>query len=194
MTSTATIHLSDCVTGMAEHLAPESVDLCVTSIPFGALFMYSGKNEDIGNNQDGTDMRASMFGLHMRFFIDQLQRVMKPGTNACIHIQQLLRYKNQHGSMGRRDFRGAVVDLFESGRLRVEGRVRYPEEPADHRQAAEPALPDVRDGQAQRPRPRAGGERLRDDLPEARRSNAGPSALRPHKESQGMGDAGRMDP
>jgi hypothetical protein len=151
MTSTATIHLSDCVTGMAEHLGPESVDLCVTSIPFGALFMYSGKNEDIGNNQDGTDMRASMFGLHMRFFIEQLQRVMKPGTNACIHIQQLLRYKNQHGSMGRRDFRGAVVDLFESGRLRMEGRVRYPEEPADHRQAVEPSLLDVRDGQAQRP-------------------------------------------
>ena len=37
------------VAGMAEHLKPESVDLCVTSIPFGALFSYSGKTEDIGS-------------------------------------------------------------------------------------------------------------------------------------------------
>lgn len=59
--------------------------------------MYSGKNEDIGNNSDGTDMRASMFGLHLRFFIEQLERVLKPGRIACIHIQQLLTYKVQHG-------------------------------------------------------------------------------------------------
>lgn len=32
-TPTWDIHFGDCVAGMAEHLAPESVDLCVTSIP-----------------------------------------------------------------------------------------------------------------------------------------------------------------
>jgi hypothetical protein len=41
--------------------------------------------------------------------------------------------------MGRRDFRGAVVDLFER-RLRVEGRGRDPEEPAGDRAAPEAAL------------------------------------------------------
>jgi len=124
----AIIHNSDCIAGMAE-LAANSVDLTVSSIPFGALFMYSGKTEDIGNNFDGVDLRAGQFGLHMRFFVEQLLRVMRPGTNACIHIQQLLRYKNQHGYMGRRDFRGAVVDLFESGGFHWTGEVVIPKNP-----------------------------------------------------------------
>ena len=70
----ATIHFGDCITGMAEQLEPESIDLCVTSIPFGALFTYSGKPDDIGNNRDGIDLKAEQFGLHMRFFIEQLYR------------------------------------------------------------------------------------------------------------------------
>src|SRR5579859_1191055 len=113
--ATATIYLEDCITGMATRLEPDSVDLVVTSIPFGALFMYSGKVEDIGNNADGTDLRAGMFGLHLRFCIEQLFRVVKPGCNVSIHIQQLLTWKVQHGYMGRRDLRGAVVDLFCAG-------------------------------------------------------------------------------
>lgn len=127
--SEARIFNQDCVTGMAEQLGPDSVDLCVTSIPFGSLFMYSGKNEDIGNNEDGIDMRASMFGLHMRFFIEQLFRVLKPGCNACVHIQQLLTYKVQHGYAGRRDFRGAVVDLFSTGGFEWKGEFVIPKNP-----------------------------------------------------------------
>lgn len=125
----ATIHLGDCVAGMAERLDPESIDLTVTSIPFGALFMYSGKTEDIGNNPDGVDMRASSFGLHMRFFVEQLFRVTKPGCNAAIHIQQLVAYKVQHGYMGRRDFRGAVVDLFTAGGFEWKGEIVIPKNP-----------------------------------------------------------------
>ncbi len=119
----------DCITGMAAHLQPDSVDLCVTSIPFGSLFMYSGKTEDIGNNKDGIDLEASQFGLHMRFFIEQLFRVMKPGCNACIHIQQLLTTKVQHGYMGRRDFRGAVVEQFSRGGFEWKGEFVIPKNP-----------------------------------------------------------------
>jgi len=43
--------------------------------------------------------------------------VMKPGTILAIHIQQLLTYKIQHGYMGRRDFRAAVIDLVTAGGL-----------------------------------------------------------------------------
>lgn len=119
----------DCTTGMAAHLEPGSVDLCVSSIPFGALFSYSGKTEDIGNNLDGIDLRGSQFGLHMRFCIEQLRRVMAPGAVVAIHIQQLIRTKVQHGSMGRRDFRGAVVDLFEAGGFDWTGEVAIPKNP-----------------------------------------------------------------
>ncbi|MCK9569516.1 site-specific DNA-methyltransferase [Candidatus Pacearchaeota archaeon] len=114
---------------MAKKLQPDSIDLCVTSIPFGSLFMYSGKPEDIGNNHDGVDMEATHFGLHMRFFIEQLFRVMKPGCNACIHIQQLLTTKVQHGFMGRRDFRGSVIEQFSKGGFEWKGEVVIPKNP-----------------------------------------------------------------
>jgi DNA modification methylase len=123
------IHNCDCVTGFSEHLEPESVDLTVTSIPFGSLFMYSGKNEDIGNNQDGVDFVQSMFGLHLRFCAEQLFRVHRAGTNVCIHIQQLVTYRIQHGYMGRRDFRGATIDIFEQAGFEWKGEVSIPKNP-----------------------------------------------------------------
>ncbi|MBX4216018.1 site-specific DNA-methyltransferase [Candidatus Parcubacteria bacterium] len=119
----------DCVAGMVERLGPESVHLCITSIPFGALFQYSAKTEDIGNCQDGIDMRSSMFGAHLRFFAEQLKQVLLPGRNACIHIQQLLAYKVQHGYMGRRDFRGAVIDIFTAAGFEWAGEVSIPKNP-----------------------------------------------------------------
>lgn len=114
---------------MANRLQPESVDLCISSIPFGQLFMYSGKTEDIGNNHDGVDMEEGNFGLHMRFFCDQLFRVMRSGHNVCIHIQQLLAYKNQHGWMGRRDFRNAVIYLFRQAGFHWQGEIAIPKNP-----------------------------------------------------------------
>lgn len=126
----ATIWGEDCVTGMANRLDPDSIDLTVTSIPFASLFQYSGKNEDVGNSPDaGLDFVGSIFGLHMRFFIEQLFRVQKPGTNCCVHVQQLVTYKIQHGFMGRRDFRGAIVDLFSAGGFNWVGEVAIPKNP-----------------------------------------------------------------
>lgn len=126
---TYAVYNEDCITGMAARLEPESVDLCVSSIPFGSIFSYSGKTEDIGNNVDGVDMRASQFGLHMRFVIEQLSRALAPGCIAAIHIQQLLTTKVQHGYMGRRDFRGAVVDLFMAGGFDWTGEFVIPKNP-----------------------------------------------------------------
>jgi hypothetical protein len=126
---TATIHNQDCIIGLAERLEPESVDLTVTSIPFADLFQYSGRTEDVGNCEAGVDFVGSMFGLHMRFFVEQLLRVTRPGCNACIHIQQLVAYKVEHGYMGRRDFRGAVVDLFTAGGWEWKGEVVIPKNP-----------------------------------------------------------------
>lgn len=108
------LYNTDCITGMAS-LPPASVDLIVTSIPFEELFTYSGKPEDVGNNGSTVDIREGRFALNMRFVVEQMFRVLRPGSNACIHIQQLLAYKIQHGFMGRRDFRGAMVEVFTRG-------------------------------------------------------------------------------
>lgn len=126
---TCEIFNEDCIAGMAERLEPESIELCVSSIPFSDLFIYSGKVEDVGNNEDGADSRNSIFGLNLRFFIAQLHRVLKPGCNACIHVQQLVAYGNKHGYIGRRDFRGAVIDMFGAGGFDFFGEFVIPKNP-----------------------------------------------------------------
>jgi DNA modification methylase len=127
--TTVDIYNEDCIPGMADKLADNSVDVCITSIPFGALFSYSHKPEDIGNNSDGIEMAEGQFALHMRFFIQQLYRVMKPGTIAAIHTQQLLTWKVQHGYMGMRDFRGAVISMFRNHGFQPHGEVAIPKNP-----------------------------------------------------------------
>lgn len=109
------LYNEDCIRGLANRVPDNSVHLTITSIPFEELFTYSGKLEDVGNNGSTIDIRAGRFALNMRFVVDQLFRVTAPGCNVCIHIQQLLAYKNQHGFMGRRDFRGAMIDVFTVG-------------------------------------------------------------------------------
>lgn len=111
----STIHNQDCIAGMAERIADNSIHLTVTSIPFEELFTYSGKPEDVGNNGSTVNIREGRFALNMRFVISELFRVTASGCNVCIHIQQLLAYKNQHGFIGRRDFRGAMIDIFSAG-------------------------------------------------------------------------------
>lgn len=129
LTATSQIYNEDCIAGMASHLADNSIHLTVTSIPFEELFTYSGKTADVGNNGSTVDIRAGRFALNMRFVVDQLFRVTAPGYNVCIHIQQLLAYKVQHGFMGRRDFRGAMVEVFSSGGFEFKGDVAIPKDP-----------------------------------------------------------------
>lgn len=126
---TYTLHFGDCIPGMTEHLDPESVDLTVTSIPFAAIFQYSGKTEDVGNARDGIDFRDTEFGLGFRFFLEQLYRVMAPGAISCIHVQQLITTQTEHGYMGRRDFRGAIVDMFATAGFHWRGEVCIPKNP-----------------------------------------------------------------
>lgn len=127
--SAVAIHCEDCIAGMAERLADESVHHLVTSIPFGALFSYSHKAEDIGNCRDGVVFTDSQFGLHMRFWFEQVHRVMKPGSIVAIHVQQLNTTVVQHGYMGLRDFRGAVIDMARRHGLNPHGEVAIPKNP-----------------------------------------------------------------
>jgi DNA modification methylase len=65
----------------------------------------------------------------MRFMIEQAYRVIKPGCNLCVHIQQLLSWKNQHGYIGKRDFNGAVRDMFMCGGFEFKGEAVIPKNP-----------------------------------------------------------------
>jgi DNA modification methylase len=128
--SDAIVHNIDCVAGMARLLEPESVDLTVTSIPFADLFTYSHKTEDIGNcGASGTDFVASQFGLHLRFFVEALFAVTRPGTNACIHVQQLVATKVEHGFIGRRNFRDDTIRIFQAAGFDWKGEIVIPKNP-----------------------------------------------------------------
>ena len=126
---TVALHYQDCIEGLWDKLPDNSVHLTVTSIPFEELFTYSGKLEDVGNNGSTVDPRVGRFALNMRFVIAQLLRVTAPGCNVCIHIQQLLAYKNQHGFSGRRNFRDAMIDIFSAGGFEWKGEVAIPKDP-----------------------------------------------------------------
>lgn len=127
--ATARVWNQDCISGIREHLEPESVHLTVTSIPFEELFTYSGKLEDVGNNGSTIDIRAGRFALNMRFVVDSLFWVTHPGCNVAIHIQQLLAYKNMHGFIGRRDFRGAMIDVFGAAGFHFAGEFAIQKDP-----------------------------------------------------------------
>lgn len=122
------IHCQDCIPGMLS-LADGSVDMSISSIPFGALFSYSHKGADIGNNKDGETFIDSQFGLHLRWWLAQHVRVLAPGAVLCIHIQQLSSTVVQHGHMGIRDFRGDVIQMARRHGLIAHGEVAIPKNP-----------------------------------------------------------------
>lgn len=95
----------DCVPAMAA-MAPASVALTVTSIPFADLFAYTKDQADLGNN------RPESFWYGFRCVAEQLARVMMPGRVAAIHTTQLLAYKNMHDYVGIRDFTGDVAKVM----------------------------------------------------------------------------------
>lgn len=71
----------DCVPE-TRSMPEDSVDLIVTSIPFGQQYEYSPNYADFGHTDDN-----SHFWRQMDFLIPELYRVLKPGRVACIHVK-----------------------------------------------------------------------------------------------------------
>lgn len=69
-----------------------SVDLLVTSIPFGNQYEYSPSVLDFGHNPDN-----EAFFMQMDFLVPSLLKVMKPGRLACVHVKDRIRFGNVTG-------------------------------------------------------------------------------------------------
>lgn len=69
-----------------------SVDLIVTSIPFGNHYEYCASYNDFGH----TDDDAHFFG-QMDFLTPELLRVLKPGRLACVHVKDRILFGNVTG-------------------------------------------------------------------------------------------------
>lgn len=117
------LHNSDCIEMMAA-MPENSVDCVVTSIPFGSLFVYSDSERDLGNAGDGPDFIAQY-----KFFCHQLNRVMKPGRMACIHVTDLPMRKGRDGAIGLYDFSGDVIRAHIDSGMIYHGRTTIWKDP-----------------------------------------------------------------
>lgn len=105
-------------------LPDASVDLAVFSPPFQALYVYSATERDLGNCATPEE-----FFEHFGYITAQLERVMKPGRNVCVHVSQITAQKVLDGWIGLKDFRGAVIEHFQAHGMRYHGEVCIDKDP-----------------------------------------------------------------
>jgi len=117
-----TMMLGDSVERLAE-VPDKSVDLTLFSPPFMSLFTYSPSERDIGNN------RPDEFWTHFGFLIAQIKRVMKPGRNVAVHVQQVATSVAHDGVTGLNDFRGDVIRAFIGQGFVFHGEVTIDKDP-----------------------------------------------------------------
>ena len=102
------IYNADCVEAVG-NMPDESVGFSVFSPPFASLYTYSNSERDMGNCKNDEEFWQA-FG----YLVNELIRVTKPGRCVSVHCMQMPRLKGKDGHIGIRDFRGEIVDLFES--------------------------------------------------------------------------------
>jgi len=88
-----TLSLNDCVTETRDHMGEDSVDLIVTSIPFGNHYEYSLNYADFGHTDDNDH-----FWWQMDYASPEFLRVLKPGRIMAVHVKDRIRYGNVYGT------------------------------------------------------------------------------------------------
>jgi DNA modification methylase len=76
----------DCV-AFTRDMETDSVDLIVTSIPFGNHYEYSARYEDFGHTDD-----SDHFFRQMDYLTPELLRVLRPGRLAYVHVKDRIRF------------------------------------------------------------------------------------------------------
>jgi len=98
----------DCVQE-SKKLDDNSADLVVFSPPFAELYVYSDKEEDMGNVSNYKE-----FEKHFKYLIPELKRVLKSGRICGVHCMDLPIQKGKEGYIGLRDFSGMLIDWFQN--------------------------------------------------------------------------------
>ncbi len=102
---------TDTIPHMMETMEPASVDCTITSPPFPAMFAYNNSEADLGNSENGPEMK-----IHFGFLFRGIARILKPGRVACIHCMQIPNMKRS-GKQGLFDFRGFLIRLGQRSGL-----------------------------------------------------------------------------
>lgn len=103
-----TLYNNDCVIAM-DDIKDNSIQMILTSIPFGDHYEYSDNYNDFGHNH-GNDN----FFKQMDFLTPKLLRALEPGRVAAIHVKDRIRYSYQNGTSFTTisDFSGQTVAHF----------------------------------------------------------------------------------
>lgn len=98
----------------------DSIDLYLTSIPFGDHYEYSDNYNDFGHNHGN-----GKFFEQMDFLIPEMLRCLKPGRIAAIHVKDRIRYSYQNGTSFTTisDFSGQTVRSFEKHGFFLIGKI-----------------------------------------------------------------------
>jgi DNA modification methylase len=96
----------DCVQEVAK-LDNNVADLVVFSPPFAELYVYSDKEEDMGNVSNYKE-----FEQHFKYLVPELKRTLKDGRICAVHCMDLPIQKGKEGFIGLRDFSGMLIDWF----------------------------------------------------------------------------------
>lgn len=96
----------DCVQE-SKKIPDNAADISIFSPPFAELYVYSDKEEDMGNVSG-----YKQFENHFKFLIPEIKRILKPGRICAIHCMDLPIQKGKEGYIGLRDFSGMLINWF----------------------------------------------------------------------------------
>lgn len=85
-----------------------SVHYSIFSPPFESLYTYSNSERDMGNSKTTNE-----FARHFRYLAKEIHRIIMPGRCISVHCMDLMKSKSRDGVIGLRDFRGALIRIFE---------------------------------------------------------------------------------
>lgn len=103
-----------------KEIKDNSVDMGITSIPFGDHYEYSDFYNDYGHNH-GNDA----FFKQMDYLTPNLLRVLKPGRIFAVHVKDRIRYSYQNGTSFTtiKDFSGDTVRHYEKHGFYLMGKI-----------------------------------------------------------------------
>ncbi|WP_454113516.1 DNA methyltransferase [Microbacterium maritypicum] len=82
-----TLALNDCVIETRDHMATDSVDLIVTSIPFSNHYEYTPSYNDFGHTDNNLH-----FWQQMDYLTPELLRVLRPGRIYACHVKDRIQF------------------------------------------------------------------------------------------------------
>ncbi len=87
----------------------DSIHFMIYSPPFASLYVYSNSERDLGNCKT-----LGEFYTQFEYIVKELYRCLMPGRLMAVHCMNLPTTKGRDGFIGIQDFRGDLINLFQS--------------------------------------------------------------------------------